>query len=73
MAEPGNDALADEVGEMLKAAGVSNYIVMFADPDSEYDQIRVFGSRFWRCGAAMEILDEVRDARRRERAEEASP
>jgi hypothetical protein len=68
MAEPGQE-LIDRIQKLIEDHGVRDYVVAFSDPDSEYDRFIAGGSRFWRCGVAMDLIEEVKEMRRKEREE----
>lgn len=54
---PPGEKLAQDIMAQLEAHGVSDYIFMFRDPDSNVDRIESAGSKFWRMGAALDMLE----------------
>jgi hypothetical protein len=64
------EALMERICKMLEEHGCPQYVVVFGDPDSNYDRLKVFGSRFWRSGVGMELIDDVKQIRRQEREDE---
>jgi hypothetical protein len=64
------DDLEERICAMLEEHGVANYVLVFADPDDACDRFRVFGSKFWRAGVGMDLIEDVRHRRRMERHEE---
>jgi len=70
MAHPQTDKLVQKLVEVLEAGAVSEYVMIFRDPDSNVDILRYFGSPFWRMGVGMELIDSVKEERCREQAAE---
>lgn len=66
MTEPAA-GLMDKIAKLLDEHGVSQWIVVFSDPDSPFDRVEFKGSKYWRAGVGMDLVDEVKEARRIER------
>lgn len=53
--------LAEEITERLDKHGVSDYVLIFRDPDSNSDWMKSKGSLYWLIGAATDLLDESKE------------
>ena len=66
MSDQGSDLLK-KIATLLDEHGVYNWVVAFNDPDDTFDIIDVQGSKLWRAGVGMDLVDDVKAARRKER------
>lgn len=69
MPAPG-ERLAQDIMRQLEEHGVSDYLLVFRDPDSNSDWIESAGSLFWRMGAALDLLECTKLKRVRQELEE---
>lgn len=63
MPTPG-EQLAKDIQQRFETHGVSDYIFMFRDPDSNVDWFETKGSKFWRMGASLDLLEQTKLQRR---------
>lgn len=68
MSEQG-DELYKRLEKVLNEHGVSQWVFAFSDPDDAVDVVAVQGSKLWRAGVGMDLIDDVKAARRKERDE----
>jgi len=69
MSEQGNK-LYKKLEDLLNEHGVSQWVFAFSDPDDAVDVVGVQGSKLWRAGVGMDLIDDVKAARRKERGGE---
>ena len=60
MAHPQTEKLVGSIVEQLSRHGVSEYLLVLRDPDSDYEICRHFGSVFWRMGVGVDILEQAK-------------
>ena len=64
------EQLMKQLCEKLEEHGISDYVVVFSDPDSDQDRVQVLGSKFWRVGVGVELVEDFKRARQQEREED---
>ena len=63
--------LMDQICSLLDEYGVNNFVVVFSDPDENSDRFQVRGSRFWRAGVGMDLVEEVKESGKKEALEDS--
>ncbi len=67
---PAEEYAEQIVHKLVKEMGVRDYVIAIGDPDANVDLIHTGGSRFWRAGIGIDMVDEVREQRRKEREQQ---
>jgi len=56
------EQMVERIYNELSDYGVSDFVVIVRDPDSEFDLLKGKGSDFWRMGAAKALGIEAEDS-----------